>query len=416
MKHSTSNGYALFFAIIVASILAVVGFAVSRVSFQEVRLSTIGEESQKALNASNSGAECAMFWDRREESAFSGGGPGEITCRDDTASQVNSSGVDVYEFTALFGGEQCAMVMVDKSDPDDVNETIIVSRGYNICPIDLATGNYIGPSPRRLERAVEVDYEFDAGLVISEADISLVLDSSDSMDNEDGCQDENGVWLTRMKCMQDAVKGFIDGLGDSVSADGIHVGVTSFGLHGWILTELIHDVDALKGHVDNITTGNLTNMAGGLFLGTDVIVGNTDDLEQYNDNPVPAGRDPATLEKRFIILVSDGDTNRTAVESDEERGKAGGTGNPKDMAEYAADLAKDEDIVIITFGVGVSTGAGSTNEFLREWVASDASDWERCGEFPSGKCHFVVSSFGDLAEVFSAGVIFGTSDINWQPR
>jgi hypothetical protein len=176
INNKKERGFALLMAVIVASTLLLVTYALTNISLKELTLSYTGAASQSAFYAADNGVECALFWDlknpRGNETAF------------DT-SVVNSEGINCNgneigngglvntvpsSSTAVIGGGgnaatstfqiltegtsngACAIVRVGKhAIAGEVSQvrTIIQSRGYNTCDVN---------NPRRLERALEVIY------------------------------------------------------------------------------------------------------------------------------------------------------------------------------------------------------------------------------------------------------------------
>lgn len=60
-----NHGFVLLFAVLIASILLSVGLALSNISFKEIVLSAASRDSQFAFFGSDSGSECAFYWDRK---------------------------------------------------------------------------------------------------------------------------------------------------------------------------------------------------------------------------------------------------------------------------------------------------------------------------------------------------------------
>lgn len=68
MRHNTQQrGIVLYVAIIIASIVTFISFAVSNAAFRQVQLAQVGEKSQYAFYAANSGVECVMYWDTKQD-------------------------------------------------------------------------------------------------------------------------------------------------------------------------------------------------------------------------------------------------------------------------------------------------------------------------------------------------------------
>jgi len=65
MIKNQNFGFTIFLALIVISSILAVGLGVFDIVFREMRLSGLGEESQLAFYAADTGIECALYWDRK---------------------------------------------------------------------------------------------------------------------------------------------------------------------------------------------------------------------------------------------------------------------------------------------------------------------------------------------------------------
>src|SRR5581483_9987816 len=69
MKERSNNrikgnkGFAMLFAVLVASLLLAIGISIFNLTVKELILSSSGRESQFAFYAADTGAECAIYWD-----------------------------------------------------------------------------------------------------------------------------------------------------------------------------------------------------------------------------------------------------------------------------------------------------------------------------------------------------------------
>ena len=185
-------GFTIFFAMLVGSLSLAVGLAIYDLTVREIDLSSTATQSQYAIYASDSGAECALYWDSFNagyEEAYSGSSSfatstaslnypnshmpsSGITCSgQDVAvrgmppatfvlpngtwsawdTSDNSSTHAVTVFTLVLGTtltSPCAVVEVHKEIEDDAPKTVIISRGYNKCQL----------GGLRVERALRVSY------------------------------------------------------------------------------------------------------------------------------------------------------------------------------------------------------------------------------------------------------------------
>lgn len=147
------NGFAILYSVLIASILLAIGLAILNITIKELLFSSLGRESQFAFYASDTGVECALYWDFKAN-AFATSSPLEnIDCgggnRDVTVDD-SESGSGLYKriFQINFAPEPyCTIVSVSKFESPV--GTVIESRGYNTCD----TSN-----SRRVERAIRVTY------------------------------------------------------------------------------------------------------------------------------------------------------------------------------------------------------------------------------------------------------------------
>lgn len=59
------HGFILLFAMLTSTILLSVGLALSNISYKEIVLASASRDSQYAFFGSDSGSECAFYWDRK---------------------------------------------------------------------------------------------------------------------------------------------------------------------------------------------------------------------------------------------------------------------------------------------------------------------------------------------------------------
>lgn len=216
-KRSVLNnkGFTLFVALIVTSLLLAIGFSLSNIILKQLVFAQSSRESQVSFYAADSGAECAMYWDTKDEfgsttpyGAFAtstqvasssryelycgygdatdakigsftkileNGGVGNVTAATTTFS-INFHN-NVLDGTSLASKDSCARVQVQKwityvnsgTTTVPVEHTIIEARGYNI-PFagTVGMGVLVGNTPgdgdcqisgnRVVERAVRVEY------------------------------------------------------------------------------------------------------------------------------------------------------------------------------------------------------------------------------------------------------------------
>lgn len=148
-----NKGFTLLIAVVVTGTLLLVATGVIFLAVKQKLISSIGEESQHAFYAADSGLECAFFWDVKHStglSAFSTTTSSRIKCnyhpvRNPSIWLVGGSEESNFTIT-FFPDPYCAKVTVNKNS--DMSTTI-VSRGYNTCDTS---------SVRRTERAIRATY------------------------------------------------------------------------------------------------------------------------------------------------------------------------------------------------------------------------------------------------------------------
>lgn len=199
----TNSGFTLFIALIVSSLLLAIGFSLSTIILKQLVFANSGKESQLAFYAADSGAECALYWDRKNidgltdfngafsiasstfDDIFCGTGGPATTKTAQVGSFQRFPDIPNQQATTTFyvdysdsdplnpNHKACAKVTVfkwiDSSGATPVEKTQIESRGYNV-PLDSGP---IGPvtdpintgakcdytaSNRVVERAVRLDY------------------------------------------------------------------------------------------------------------------------------------------------------------------------------------------------------------------------------------------------------------------
>ncbi len=176
----TNQGFTLFIAVVVSSLLLAIGFSLASFSLKQQIISSIGKESQFAFYAADTGVECAMYWDFKGTNVFATSDQSvpplsDIICngRDVAAEGWNiitntnpsrATTTFAFDFSnpdPLKSSPYCVVVNVGKTEtPGGVVKTQIESRGYNtrdevggLGPFSCTSSN-----PRTVERAIRVNY------------------------------------------------------------------------------------------------------------------------------------------------------------------------------------------------------------------------------------------------------------------
>ena len=169
------RGFTIFFAVLVSSLALAIGLAIYDLLVRELELTRTATQSQYAIYAADTGAECALYWDSKyngSDSAFatstdSNEPTSGIMCNEqDVAAAAVTAGTwpiesetdsdsAATEFQVLLiAGDiasPCAIVRVQKTtaNPGDPPATTVTSRGRNTCELG---------APLQIERTLEVNY------------------------------------------------------------------------------------------------------------------------------------------------------------------------------------------------------------------------------------------------------------------
>ncbi|HVZ75810.1 MAG TPA: hypothetical protein VG934_00885 [Candidatus Paceibacterota bacterium] len=184
----SKRGFTAFFAVLVASLALAVGLAIYDLLSRELALSQVATQSQYAIFAADTGAECALYWDNKYTGATAPSVFGTSSTAAWGASPINCNGIDIttkgppavdwssytdptlyncpsspgsawciassanaatttFSMTMTSGSQTvCATVVVAKVG--NPAQTIVTSHGYNTC----SAGGV------RIERALQVNY------------------------------------------------------------------------------------------------------------------------------------------------------------------------------------------------------------------------------------------------------------------
>jgi hypothetical protein len=156
------NGFALFYALLVASLALAIGAAIFDITIREIDLASDATQSQYAVYAADTGGECALYWDNKYNgtgSAFATSSAsvpptsGIVCTGTDVAaipwsivSTSNAATTTFTIFTGPSGTTRCAVVIVAKSG--NPAQTTVTSHGYNTCSTGVV----------QLERVFQITY------------------------------------------------------------------------------------------------------------------------------------------------------------------------------------------------------------------------------------------------------------------
>ncbi len=154
------RGFTLLIAIVLTSLLLIVSFVVANVALKQVALNNVGKSSQYSFYNSDSGTDCAVYWDLTgNQSPFDPATTaGKITCNGQTITTGSQTlPIPGTPQTSVIGGASiskfslnlpngCVIVTVDKS----AATTSVSSQGYDTCNTALA---------KRYERGITLKYD-----------------------------------------------------------------------------------------------------------------------------------------------------------------------------------------------------------------------------------------------------------------
>ena len=159
-KKYVERGFTLLLAVLVSSVLIALGSAIYDIVSKEIILSSAGRESQFSFYAADTGIECGLYHDLKNDLFATSSGATTVTCGGGApvaltrvVQSVNSANDTlVTSFTFPIGGSAetlpCATVTVTRR-AYPTSTTIMESLGYNTCDTE---------NPLRLERAIRVNY------------------------------------------------------------------------------------------------------------------------------------------------------------------------------------------------------------------------------------------------------------------
>ena len=156
------TGFILPFSVMLGVITLSLGFTIFSVAYKEFVLTTINRDSQFAFYSSDTGIECALYWDLHPTVEIFPTSTSDLTTFINSAKTCTGQDITIpgspsfavedrsanaatTSFTISFGNGVCAGVIVAKNFPT----TTVESKGYNRCS---ASDN------RRLERAIRYRY------------------------------------------------------------------------------------------------------------------------------------------------------------------------------------------------------------------------------------------------------------------
>jgi Tfp pilus assembly protein PilX len=150
MKYNVKNkkGFTLLMAILISSVLLLLGASMFQFATKQIILSSIGRDSQFAFYAADTGAECALYWDYRFDAFGTTSAPVAAQCDNQSIGNLRYAGDGIPNSFEFNPNGYCAKVTVTKTGA----RTVIDALGYSTACENIAT------NARALERAVQLRY------------------------------------------------------------------------------------------------------------------------------------------------------------------------------------------------------------------------------------------------------------------
>lgn len=359
---NNKRGFILLFAVLSIGFLLAITINLADSIYKQHTFLSFSSESLNALNNSNAGIECALYWDRQFNS-FKTSETSHITCG---GQDFIVGGNPISSFILLSDdGKQSTDVKVDKSE---IGTTTITATGYSTTDIT---------SEKRVSRPLVAAYrDMEGSEICAGFDIVFDLDISQTIEPPEQAYLENAANL------------LVDNLG--TAPDSTHVGIVSFYGQFPLNIGLSSDVTLLHDTVNAINNGwpyaYGTNLSGSLLRS----------LLELNNNGRPAKKDA-------IILITDGQANKctnpdaTFLECPGSNYDQKAAVAETQAADYA-DQARDEDKLVVVYGVGLNSNpafgtysglASGPNDYMRNIIASKPD------------LFFPIDSYANLEEAVS---------------
>lgn len=155
LKNNREKGFVMLYTMILSSIILAISIGILNVALKETNFSISARAANEAFFAADTGAECALFYDRTTNNAFSDADI-NMRCGVEDPISINPVGSGSWSFVVpnLSESERsCAKVTLTRV-PSDFSTTII-SKGYNNANPDSSECN---PASNSVERELEVTY------------------------------------------------------------------------------------------------------------------------------------------------------------------------------------------------------------------------------------------------------------------
>ncbi len=385
-------GVALVFALVVMSIVVLIGLSVSLTALRMYTNAATVRDSIAATFAMDAALECALYHAQQSPNPFAGGAT-TITCNGSSVTTTVAGGTHRFEVPVGLG---VGRAEVSSSG----GATQVQASGYS---------RSLPHAARLVGRSLEL--EVSSGGVPQRADILLVLDASSSIE-------ESHRDIIRA-ALQELLNRFTPELGPT----NLQLGILHFGEFAGERTDpgayirtphvpLTSDPYLLAQYVansvyptyqyvvDNSISG--TNLAQALAVSRAELTGRTYETNTYENAsfngsppysyfpPTYRDRNDATWPDHVIVLTDGIPTNFTPASSVASDATAGGEPESRAAAKAMADLLKADGITIHVIGVNINT---TTENYLRNQIASSPTNY-------AGSVFELDSILGAFAQLF----------------
>lgn len=154
LKKNKEKGFVMLYTMVLASIILAISFGILNIALKETNFSISARAANEAFFAADTGAECALYYDRINNNAFSDSNV-QMRCAENNIS-LGSLGSDSWSFVVPNLGESersCAKVTLTRDSSNF--STTIISKGYNNANPDSSECN---PASNSVERELKVTY------------------------------------------------------------------------------------------------------------------------------------------------------------------------------------------------------------------------------------------------------------------
>ncbi len=133
--YSITRGFTIFLAVLIASLALAIGLAIYDLASRELNLSITQTQSQYAIYAADTGAECALYWDFKYNTVIPTDADGSAfaTSSDYVYGGTASPGQVYCNGQDIVGGSSPLQFpwTITAPDPSDATTTFEISMGQN---------------------------------------------------------------------------------------------------------------------------------------------------------------------------------------------------------------------------------------------------------------------------------------------